>query len=521
MTRESMEAAGRLNGWKEIADYLGRSVRSVQRWENELCLPVHRLKTRNGQVVYAYRAELGEWLERSEVQRELGTSAAPTDGPDTGTPTPGPDAPPAIVSGVASDVTEPVSVPEAPSIAARAVVEEGPHAGLPAVMPAGPTVVSEAVAPVAAAAARPKWREYVWLGATAAALLVGVLIGRGAGSASGATATTVHIEGRVIEGHDRAGRLVWRHDVGHSVRSTQDRPPTGEDGANTDSVALEDIDGDGTSEFLVPVRSGDGRIPASTDRLMAFGEDGRLRWSVAPEFSVQCGDRTFRGPWELRAVAVSRGPGPKRVWASYVDSLWWPSFVIEIDPAGQSRTRLFQSGWVLSLGELDTPAGPRLVAGGVLNEHARASLTVVDLQGPPTVVKASAPEFQCRMDGQVPDRVHLLPSLEMTGAMGLPYRLISRLRTNGADLLWEDNYGHAVGYLGVDGRISEFLLTDMYWHEHEGASRFAVKHMPRDCPERKGPYEIREWTAAGGWGSYAVSSGAGRQAVAEMASNQK
>jgi hypothetical protein len=31
-----------LNGWKEIAAYLGRSVRTVQRWEKDFGLPVRR-----------------------------------------------------------------------------------------------------------------------------------------------------------------------------------------------------------------------------------------------------------------------------------------------------------------------------------------------------------------------------------------------------------------------------------------------------------------------------------------------
>ena len=33
----------RLDSWKEIAAYLGRGVRTVQRWEREEGLPVHRL----------------------------------------------------------------------------------------------------------------------------------------------------------------------------------------------------------------------------------------------------------------------------------------------------------------------------------------------------------------------------------------------------------------------------------------------------------------------------------------------
>src|SRR5687768_12803255 len=37
-------AGGRLDGWKAIAAYLGRTVRTVQRWEREQRLPVCRLR---------------------------------------------------------------------------------------------------------------------------------------------------------------------------------------------------------------------------------------------------------------------------------------------------------------------------------------------------------------------------------------------------------------------------------------------------------------------------------------------
>lgn len=50
-----------LNGWKEIAAYLGKSVRSVQRWESTLGLPVHRIRTPDGQIVYGDRGEIDAW----------------------------------------------------------------------------------------------------------------------------------------------------------------------------------------------------------------------------------------------------------------------------------------------------------------------------------------------------------------------------------------------------------------------------------------------------------------------------
>jgi hypothetical protein len=41
----------RLDSWKEIASYLKRGVRTVQRWEREAELPVHRLATEKRGVV--------------------------------------------------------------------------------------------------------------------------------------------------------------------------------------------------------------------------------------------------------------------------------------------------------------------------------------------------------------------------------------------------------------------------------------------------------------------------------------
>jgi Tol biopolymer transport system component len=51
----------RLDSWKEIAAHLGRGVRTVQRWEREEGLPVHRLAHDRGGNVYARREELAAW----------------------------------------------------------------------------------------------------------------------------------------------------------------------------------------------------------------------------------------------------------------------------------------------------------------------------------------------------------------------------------------------------------------------------------------------------------------------------
>ena len=51
-----------LQGWKEIAGELDRSVRTVQRWEQKLGLPVHKLGDGVGSPVFAFKDELRSWL---------------------------------------------------------------------------------------------------------------------------------------------------------------------------------------------------------------------------------------------------------------------------------------------------------------------------------------------------------------------------------------------------------------------------------------------------------------------------
>lgn len=60
-------ASDRLDSWKEIAAYLNRDVRTVQRWEETAGLPVCRLTEGRvkGSPVYAYKSELEKWLRQS------------------------------------------------------------------------------------------------------------------------------------------------------------------------------------------------------------------------------------------------------------------------------------------------------------------------------------------------------------------------------------------------------------------------------------------------------------------------
>jgi adenylate cyclase len=69
----------RLDSWKEIAAYLKRGARTVQRWEREECLPVRRLQHEKLGSVYAFRSELDKWwaARAKDVEPRTGAPDAP------------------------------------------------------------------------------------------------------------------------------------------------------------------------------------------------------------------------------------------------------------------------------------------------------------------------------------------------------------------------------------------------------------------------------------------------------------
>src|SRR5437763_14424187 len=60
------ERADRLDSWKEVAAYLNRDVRTVQRWEKKEGLPVRRHLHEKLGTIYAYKSELDAWWRSTE-----------------------------------------------------------------------------------------------------------------------------------------------------------------------------------------------------------------------------------------------------------------------------------------------------------------------------------------------------------------------------------------------------------------------------------------------------------------------
>ena len=66
--RKKTEPPQILSGWKEIANCLGKGVRTVQRYERYMGLPVRRPAGKSSGSVVATKAELDAWVSASPIR---------------------------------------------------------------------------------------------------------------------------------------------------------------------------------------------------------------------------------------------------------------------------------------------------------------------------------------------------------------------------------------------------------------------------------------------------------------------
>jgi hypothetical protein len=395
MESSAPEPADVLNGWKEIASHLGRSARSVQRWERDLGLPIHRIPTPDGgSIVYASRSEVDAWRARQGELERNGASAfagASRDDQYEATASPTGD----------NRLTDP------PLLSGRRL-QAWLHTPVPA------------------------WAALALAGvAVAVALTAGSIL-----PVTGAPATW-EFEGRELRAYTDGGREVWQHSFDRPVS----RPAT-----MRGPGAHADVNEDGRTDLLVPARFAAPReSPAESDAVVAFSHDGSTIWSLQPTLRFTTGSETFEGPWHVYDIATgvtARGP---RTWIAYSHHTWWPAFVLEVAPNGEQHLAYVQPGRIYSLTYWEAPGATRLVAGGTLNEVSRASVAVLDLNRAPARWRSeSGPTLDCpACPVGYPEAMFLLPTSDVTRGLFRPYGWVmrSRLLESGLELTINDGFG--------------------------------------------------------------------------------
>ena len=339
----------RLNGWKEIAAHFGRTIRTVQRWEQELGLPVHRLSTGKGETVYALIGELESWLadnERiaSEGRGNAEGQASRAGGERTGsreeaTPTP-------------REVPE----PPAPHRAHRTLA----------------TILSGILLVVAVAA-----------------LLLGTLQNRPDGETR-PVASAYRRQGNELTVLDQGGLTRWRWKAPFELN--ENAYQSQQDNRLKEAVLFADLEGDGRVETLFTAVG----MQFSDSVLYVFEEDGRLRFAWKYEGQKRFGDLTCSPPWVVRQTLLRRpAAGGVEIWITIVHAPWFPSALIRLDANGRITGEFWHPGHITRV--VPSTLGGRgvLLVGAGTNEFRAGALAVVD-----PAVSTTAPtlddKYACR-----------------------------------------------------------------------------------------------------------------------------
>lgn len=445
-----------INGWKEIGAFFGKSSRTVQRWEAELGLPVHRLKGAAGEIIYALVDELVDWrdqrsrhlvLERDQDDHEPGVV-------DTSAPTP--EAPPRL----------PTQRRLLLATAALAVV----------------------LAAIGAWTWFPKPQQPVM---------------------------TAEVSGNRLVARSAAGQELWSHLFDRPLWSHPTSVRDSDVGFHPgDPPRVVDLDRDGRPEVLVIATYGDLSAKHQAEELLCFSPDGRILWRYQPEFAFTFAGRRFEGEWNFLDYLVSEGAREPAVWVSLYSHNWWPSVIVRIDVRGQPVVRFVHAGCLYHLAETTSSEGWQLLAGGVNNEQQAAALAILDEDGPPARSPEQRPSLYSCDDcpSGAPRAYFVFPRTDVQLAEAVkPYNFVAAIRPGpaGAEVLTAESQRHklyAHYHLTPSLLFDRVTLSDSPAHQLlEGLGR--LDHTEADCPARRTGLEVKSWIPRSGWTSQSVPAG--------------
>jgi len=337
----------RLDGWKEIAAYLRRSVRTVQRWESQFGLPVHRFGTGQTESIHAIPAELDAWiLQTTDARRAQPDDPMTRDGaqPAAGLARGGP--------GDRSPDDAPLTIP---------------RAGRPLIWVGMACVAMAAVF----AAFHLGWLRPLFTPSPALA-----------GSRAAAEPRTLAVDGRALIFRGVDGREVARHLFDDDIEDLQSPDELAR------HTAMADLDGDGTVEIVAAVTK------ASIQSVFALNADGTQRMRWRPSRTVRFGQEPPAGPGLVFTAVTPASPPDGTFYVAGHVPVEYGSVIVHLDLHGRVLHEYWSNGYIMSFARVAIGGSPRWMVGAVNNETGGGSLAVFDAP-PHGSAPAHAEKYRC------------------------------------------------------------------------------------------------------------------------------
>jgi hypothetical protein len=449
----AFDPAARLDGWKAIADYLVRDVRTAQRWRDERGMPVHSVPGRKGGAVCADRLELDAWLFHT-------------------TPT----------------AEEPeIAAHSAESVLAHARPHDHSSLGRVRVLLSRARLVTGIAVGILAIGG------------------IGVGVSR-IGTTPAAAPVTMELNGTTLVAKAQDKSVLW------SFRLSEERGTQ----AGIAAFVPIDWRAPDSPDAVVMVNVQEATESGSSfirSDVYCFSSAGRLRWKYTPDARLSFAGRKFSGPWRIRSWHVLSAARP-RLGASFIHQTWWPSIVVAFGPDGAAERLFVNAGHVESVARVEVQGRAYVMAGGINNEHRSAALAVLDEYGPAAVSPQSdGSPFACEdcPEGR-PRKYFVFPRSEINVASGAPnsYADAASSRTANGSLevsVRERMQGEprAIYRLSPELMPESVAMSDRYWQIHDDLLRAGkLDHKAENCPERINGTIVRMWEPDTGWTNISV-----------------
>lgn len=333
---------------------------------------------------------------------------------------------------------------------------------------------------------RPNTRFFA-LAAIAVLVVAAVTAVLALGLPGGRPVAHLALDGGAIVARDASGREKWRHPAGTGFSRIDYR--------------FVDFDRTGRPD-IVALLTGQ-EVPAQTsDRMLRFSPDGRLRWTIEPTDALTVGGSPYGAPWFSGPWTTMTIDGEVRLVWAVRHVTWWPAMLLTYDADGKRVGMFFNAGWIHSI----QPHDGRVLIAGVSNSADAAMAALIDARHP----SGSSPEdparpFFCATCPQAPPmRYATFARSEINRSAGHPINtgMITRF-DGGVELRTHETQGmsaEVVYELSPDLSLLRGSFGDRYWELHQRLeTEGLLSHPTSACRERATLPPVRVFAPGTGW----------------------